>query len=451
MKSEVDCAQSELAAIVGPSRVVTEETACQSVAIDGLQPKSVVYPESSEQVAGVLKCAAEHELAVIPFRNATKLAVGNRPRRYDVALCLKDLNNVWHYEPADLTVSVEPGVKLGDLQRLLARDKLWLPLDPPGGARASLGGIIATNATGPLRLFYGAPRDMVLGMKIATAQGKVIKTGGRVVKNVAGYDLSKLLIGSYGTLGVIVEANLKLFPLPAERATFVFRVPTPDAARELRRQILHSPLTPIRMVFMDAEFARPVLEPPVDAAAGGESAMWVEAAGSKRVIERYARTLEELGRAAGAPAASLEPAVAERGWERITDFRAHVASGFPDAVILRAAFLISSIDDYVNRARQECERAKARLAVFGQPGSGVVHLVLAEVGGGADQVALVESLRTAANGLGGALVVERCSPEMKTRIDVWGRPGSDFEIMRKLKQAWDPKGILSPGRFVGAL
>lgn len=449
MITTLESAQTELAAIVGPSRVVTEETACQSVAIDGLQPKSVVYPQSPEQVAAILKCAAEHDLAVIPFRNATKLALGNRLRRYDVALSLKDLNNVWHYEPADLTASVEPGVKLGDFQRLLARDKLWLPLDPPGGARASLGGIIATNATGPLRLFYGAPRDMVLGMKIATAEGKVIKTGGRVVKNVAGYDLSKLLIGSYGTLAVIVEANLKLFPLPAERTTIVFRVPRLDAARELRRRILHSPLTPARMVFVDGEFMRLVL--PVDAAAGGESAMWVEAAGSRRVIERYARTLEELGRATGAPAASLQPDVAEGGWERITDFRAHVAGLFPGAVILRVVFLISQIDDYVNRARQECERAKARLAVLAQPGSGVVHLVLTEAPATADAVVLVETLRRAATGLGGALVIERCSPEMKTRIDVWGRPGSDFEIMRKLKQVWDPKGILSPGRFLGAL
>lgn len=216
------------------------------------------------------------------------------------------------------------------------------------------------------------------------------------------------------------------------------------------------------MVFMDAEFMRLVL--PVEAAGSGtgvppvethgqdaHATMWVEAAGSKRVIERYAQTLEELGRAAGAPAAPLDPAVAEHGWGRIVDFRAHVAESFPDAIILRAAFLISRIDDFVNRARQECERAKARLAVLAQPGSGVVHLLLPEVSASADRAALVENLRNAASGLGGALVVERCSPEMKSRIDVWGRPGSDFEIMRKLKHAWDPKGILSPGRFVGGL
>ncbi len=451
MMTALESAPTELAGIVGSTHVVTEEAACRSAAVDGLQPKALVYPQSAEQVAAVLKCAADHDLAVIPCRNLTKIEVGNRPRRYDLALSLKDLNSIWQYEPEDLTASVEPGIKLGDLQRMLARHRLWLPLDPAGGARASLGGILATNASGPLRLFCGAPRDLVVGMKIATTEGKIISTGGRVVKNVAGYDLSKLLIGSQGTLGVIVEANLKLFPLPAERETFAFAVASLDAARELRRQILHSALTPIRMVYMDGEFRRLVLEPAGDARAAGESELWVEAAGSKRVIERYSRTLAELGRSVSKPVASLGAEEAARGWERIVDFRALTAQSFRDSVILKVMLPISATEDFLAAARQECERAKARLGILAQPGSGVAHLCLPEVAASANAVGLIENLRRAAANLHGALVVERCSPEVKPQIDVWGPTGSDFEIMRKLKQAWDPKGILSPGRFVGSL
>src|SRR5256712_11472737 len=255
MTTAVQPAQAGFAAVVGESRVISGAAECAAYAVDGKVPNWVVYPSSAEQVAGVLSHAAELGLAVVPSRNDTKIGIGNPPRRYDVALSLKEMNRVWHYEPDDLTITVEAGMKLGDLQHFLARRRLWLPLDPPGGPRASLGGILATNSAGALRLPYGSPRDLGPGMKIANTEGKLIKAGGRVVKNVAGYDLVKLLIGSYGTLGVIVEASLKLFPLPAERATFVASIRGLDSARELRRKILNSPLQPLRMALLDATAA----------------------------------------------------------------------------------------------------------------------------------------------------------------------------------------------------
>ena len=446
-----ESAQAEFASIVGAAHVVSDEVTCRTLSIDGLAPKSVVYPKSPEQVAAALKCAVDHDLAVIPCRSATKLSMGNIPRRYDVALSLKELNNVWHYEPADLTVSVEAGIKLGDFAQLLARNGLCIPLDPPGGARSSLGGILATNAAGPLRQFYGAPRDMVVGMKIATTDGKIIKAGGRVVKNVAGYDLTKLLIGSFGSLGVIVEANLKLFPLPAGRATFAFRAPRLEMARDLRRRIVNSPLTPMRMVLMN-EGAKGLLAPGAHSGEGaGEFALWVEAGGTQRVLEHYARTLEELGRAAGASATPLESEDAERGWARIADFHSWLGAEFPRLMILKALLPIAAGEDFVNRAQQEAERAKLRLAVFAHTGVGVLSLCWLDPSDISGMVAAIESLRRIANEMRGALVVERCEPEIKNRVDVWGAPGNDFEIMRKIKAAWDPKGILSPGRFVGAL
>ncbi|MHB8655429.1 MAG: FAD-binding oxidoreductase [Terriglobia bacterium] len=451
MITTLGSAQAEFASIVGAAQVVSDEVTCRILAIDGLTPKSVVYPKSPEQVAAVLKCATHHDLAVIPCRSATKLGIGNIPRRYDVALSLKELNNVWHYEPADLTVSVEAGIKLGDFAQLLARNGLWLSLDPPGGARSSLGGILATNAAGPLRQFYGAPRDMVVGMRIATTDGKIIKAGGRVVKNVAGYDLTKLLIGSYGSLGVIVEANLKLFPLPAGRATITFRAPKLEVARDLRRRIVNSPLTPMRMVLMNGG-AEGLLAPGAQSReCAGEFALWVEAGGTQRVLERYARTLEELGRAAGASATPLESKYAEGGWARIADFSSWLGAEFPRLVILKASLSITAGEDFVDRAQQEAEKAKSRLAVFAQTGVGVVNLCWLDASDVSGTVTAIENLRRVANEMRGALVIERCEPEIKNRVDVWGTSGNDFEIMRKVKAAWDPKDILSPGRFLGRL
>src|SRR6266571_3471543 len=170
--------QTELAAVVGDSAVSADPAACRAYSVDGLDPKLVVAPQSAEQVAEVLKCAAARGLGVIPVRNGTKLGIGNPPRRYDLALSLKSLNRVWHYEPADLTVTVEPGMKLGDFQHFLARDGLWLPLDPRGGALASIGGTLAANAVGPLGARYGAPRDPLRMALLDRAAGQMVVRAG---------------------------------------------------------------------------------------------------------------------------------------------------------------------------------------------------------------------------------------------------------------------------------
>jgi glycolate oxidase FAD binding subunit len=447
----VEAAQSGLASIVGAERVATDESARASFAVDGRMPEFVVFPPSAGQVATVLQYAAEQRLAVLPCRNATKLGIGNPPRRYDIALCLKEMNRVWHYEPGDLTASVEPGMKFGDFLHFVGRHGLWLPLDPTGGARASLGGIVATNSTGPLRLLYGAPRDMVIGMRIATTEGKVIKTGGRVVKNVAGYDLAKLLIGSYGTLGVIVEVSFKLFPLPAQRGTFVIPVGTLGIGRDIRRRILHSPLNPMRMVLLDAVASTLVRRGTSLAAEVKEPEIWVEFGGSERVLDRCARELGELGKAAGAPVRRLAAEDAATLWARISDFREWLAGDHPGVVILKAILPDAASEEFLSRGQQEAESERIRLATFGQMGVGIIHLGLMTENPSQPMRALIGRLRGVAEGLGGKLIVERCAADLKGQVDVWGAPGDDFGVMSKLKAVWDPKGILSPGRFVGGL
>jgi glycolate oxidase FAD binding subunit len=414
-------------------------------------PGYVVYPASGEQVAAVLRCASEHNLAVIACRNATKLATGNLPRRYDLALSLKELNRIWHYEPADLTVSVEPGMKFGDFQHFVGHDGLWLPLDPRGGARASLGGILATNSAGALRLRYGAPRDMVLGMKVATTEGKLIKTGGRVVKNVAGYDLAKLLIGSYGTLGVIVEASLKLCPVPVGRATFVLQAETLGLARELRRAILLSPIAPLRVLLLDGRAATLARARSQAAPELGTPEMWVEVGGSERVIERCAGELERMSRGASVPLIRLQAAEAGSLWARISDFDRWLVEAYPRLAALKVGLPIASGEEFLTRARQEAEGESAELAGFAQVGVGAVHLSILEPKSAVGFVRLIAQLRKAAEDLDGSLGIERCPFDLKASVDAWGSPGDDFEAMRELKAVWDAKGVLAPGRYVGGL
>ena len=451
MTTRIESAWSEVSAAWGEGRITADPAACAGCGVDGKTPQLVLHPSRAEEVAAALKVAAGRGLSVIPFRNRTKVEVGNPPERYDIGLSLKELNNVWHYEPADLTITAEPGMKLGDFQYLVARHQLWLPLDPAGGAQASLGGILAANASGPLRHAYGSPRDMVLGMKVATPEGKIVKTGGQVVKNVAGYDLGKLLIGSYGTLGVIVEASLKLYPLPIRRATFVLRTGNFGIARNLRRRILETPLALLRLVLLNAAAARMARAGTSLAFESRSPEMWVEAGGSERVLERTRAALEGLGKEVGAPIETHNAEEAETVWSHVADFRRKISEIQPGAVVLKASLPIASAEAFLSAAQQEAENAKSEMAATSLAGVGTVQVAILDFPEGGDGERMIRRLRQSAQDLGGALLVERCPLELKARLDVWGEPGDDFKVMRKVKAAWDPKGILSPGRMIGRI
>lgn len=446
MTAAVDSVRTEFESLLGESRVVADGAACAALAVDGKIPSYILYPDSAEKVAAILYCAAANDLAVIPSRNGTKLATGATPRRYDIALSLKEMNRVWHFEAADLTISLEPGMKFGDFQEFIGRNGLWLPLDPRGGARASMGGIIAANATGLLRQGFGGPRDMVLGLKIATTDGKIVKTGGRVVKNVAGYDLGKLIVGSHGSLGVIVEVNLKLYPKPPERVTFAISVSALNQARDLRRSILRSPLDALRLILLDST-AVDLLCSDRQSYTQPDREVRIEVGGSNRVIQRCERELAQLASSVGASLERCEGAEAE--WNCISDLPAWLRQKYPDVVVLKAALPIAASEEFLSVAQQPVERI--RLAGFAQVGVGIIHICVLPETLNADLDALVALLRITAGNLGGTLVVEHCPTEIKGRTDVWGPTGDDFEVMRKMKSVWDPKGILAPGRFVGGI
>jgi glycolate dehydrogenase FAD-binding subunit len=440
-----------LAGIVGESQCTAEASACESFTVDGQTPGCVVYPVSAEVAAETLIWAAGHDLAVIACGGATKLGIGNPPRKYDIALCTRNLTKVRYYEPSDLTAGVGAGTALADLQALLKPDGLWLPLDSSGGGKATLGGIVATNASGPLRHFYGAPRDMVVGMQIATTEGKLVRTGGRVVKNVAGYDLGKLMIGSCGTLGVVTEVNLKLFPLPAEHQTFVLPTGTLGVARDLRRSILTSPIDPLRMALLDAEAAAIVHpESPADVS-GHEPEIWLEVGGSQSVVERTRNELEGLSRAVGAKVQPYDREVSDGTWQGISDFSNWVAKTYQGTVVLKGTLPIANVEEFLRLAQQEAHSEKINMAGIAIPGVGILHLGLLNPQNTSEVANLVRRLRRAAEKSGGALMVVSAPAELKAQVNAWGEPRTGFELMRKLKAAWDPKGILAPGRFVGSI
>jgi glycolate oxidase FAD binding subunit len=279
----------------------------------------------------------------------------------------------------------------------------------------------------------------------------LVKTGGRVVKNVAGYDLGKLLIGSHGTLGVIVEASFKLFPVPAERSTVVVDATTLEVAREFRRRLLASALTPMRVLMLEAG-AEALVSGNLPAEERREGfRIWVEAGGSAALVERHRRDLAQLAQAAGASAELMDVSQAEAKWTRATDLGSWLPGVVPNAVIVQGRLPVATGETFVERALAEGQRHRVRIACFGQIAAGVISLCLSEAAEAPSALTYTSRLREIVQGLGGILVVERCPTELKSRLDVWDRAGDDFEIMKKVKAVWDPKGVLAPGRFVGGL
>src|SRR6266852_7688462 len=248
---------ARLESLIGPSRISNDAAACACYAVDEVLPTAVAKPTSAEEVAEIVRFAALEKLALVPCGNRTKLAIGMPPSQYDVALDMTALNQIPHYDPGDLTVSAEVGIPLAKLNSVLSEHKQFLPLLVPWYSRSTVGGTIASGIDSPLRQFYGTARDFLIGAEFVDGTGHLCKSGGRVVKNVAGYDLHKLLIGSLGTLAVITRLNFRTFPAPiAGSRGFVASFPSAEGALALRRAILQSPLTPLTLDILSPGLAQ---------------------------------------------------------------------------------------------------------------------------------------------------------------------------------------------------
>src|SRR5229473_5192588 len=235
---------ARLESLIGPSRISTDAAARACYAVDELLPTAVAKPTSAEEVAETVRFAVLEKLALIPCGNRTKLAIGTPPSHYDIALDMTALNRIPHYDPGDLTVGAEVGMPLAKLNSVLNQHKQFLPLLVPWYSLGTIGGTIASGIDSPLRQFYGTARDFLIGAEFVDGTGHLCKSGGRVVKNVTGYDLHKLLIGSLGTLAVITRLNFRTFPMPQAQGTFVATFSSAEAAFDFCRMVSHSVLTP---------------------------------------------------------------------------------------------------------------------------------------------------------------------------------------------------------------
>lgn len=421
-----------LAAVVGADAFHDDGAALAAAAVDGLTPRWLVAPGTVEQLAGVLALARDEQLAVVPRGSGAGLEQGRPPRRLDLVLDLRRLDAVVEHNPDDLTISVQAGMTAGALAARLAPHRQTLPLDPPGWSARTLGGIAATQASGPLRMRYGTMRDLLLGVRFAQADGVLTWGGARVVKSVTGYDVPKLMVGAFGTLGVLAELTLRLHPLPEVESTSLATFRSPAQAQETVALLLDSSVQPSRLEMLD-DRALAACGLPVAGAALLVSLATVEPA-----VRAQEATLAELVKRVGGRSDTLPASF----WHRYD--RALAA---PGGVALR----IGTVPSRLAATFAEVRQALGTAAVSGCAGLGALRARL----DGGDVAALargVERLRAFVADVDGGVIIERGPRALREAIDPWGPvPPPALAVMRALKQEFDPGGVLNPGRFVDGL
>jgi glycolate oxidase FAD binding subunit len=426
-------------------RVSSKTDTLRNYALDGLLPRLVVTPTAVEQVAQIVALTNSQGLSLLARGGGSHMNVGGVPEQIDVLLETNKLTRLLEHEAPDLTCHVEAGLTLAALQARLAKKGQWLALDPPGAEQATLGGLLASNVSGPKRLRYGSARDLVIGLKVVQANGEVARSGGRVVKNVAGYDLNKLYIGSLGTLGIIVEANFKLQPLPVAERTLLLTYVNAAEAMQTVIAILGSLLTPSAIELIDPGAASDMSDFfGINLPTNG----YILAVSFEGGMVTIDRQIDEARLLARKHAALMGDDLAGEAQNRFWNVVREHTQG---TVTCKVAILVSQIASYLKQVEQVCRRHELETAIVAHAGNGILYVELRPSDATPRLIEAIAELRLHAQEARGSLVVERCPIDLKRRINVWGEPGSDFYLMQRLKNQFDPKGTFVRGRFVGGL
>ena len=476
-----------LETILGASHVLSDSAAHANYAVDEIIPSAVAIPASAEQVAEIVRFAALEKLALIPCGARTKLRIGMPPSCYDIALDMTALNQIVHYDPGDLTLSAGAGTPIAKLNATLFEHHQFLPLLVPWYSRSTIGGTIASGIDSPLRQFYGTPRDFLIGAEFVTGSGALTKSGGRVVKNVTGYDLHKLLIGSLGTLAVITRLNFRTFPAPlAGSRGFVASFPNAEGALVLHRTIAQSPLTPLTFdivspclaqIFSEKTPAAPeaavfsgeananhfTLPPIGDWFHPREWQLCAAFAGAPEVLDRYTRDLTRFARESRATSTViLDDTMRPSMWGRLCETLSMLLESSPAATVFRLSVLPSHQVVLFAKLQEISNHASLAHAFVARAGGTIYFALLPPSANEETATRLAQAgtqILNSVSAAGGDTTLLFASPALKRALcvsDDHAGPGinvgcssrSDLPLMHRLKSSFDPQNIFAPRRII---
>lgn len=398
--------------------------------VDGCRPNSVVVPSSVAELCEEVAKRARDGEAMIPIGCGQRLGIGNMPRAYDTAVSLAGLHGVVEYQPADMVITVEAGMLASEMQGLLAESGQFLPLDQMGEP-GTIGGLLGANSFGALRHRFGTARDWLLGLTVVNGEGVQTRSGGKVVKNVSGYDLHKLHVGALGSLGIIVEATFKVAPLARHKATLVVRAPSLAAGESLCNAVDERGLSLASMELVS----------PSAAVALDLEAAWtvvLDVIGGERTMSRCLRDIHDLAGLAGADCTEADRTVWD-GWRSL---------GAGAGVAMRISVAPSVCAAVAEILDRRFTGNQPRLTVTAS--AGLVRLFL-EPRDTQEALSLIAIAQAIADRHSGLMMVDAAPADVKADIDVFGPPRSDAAIMQKLKHQFDPHGVFAPGRYAGKI
>jgi len=448
---------SRLKEVAGKATFIKDRRQLETYALDGKRPKVIVSPRTMDEVSKIIAYANQQHLVVIPMGNGTKMGMGGIPKKMDIVLLTRRLNRITDCDTENLTLSAESGMTLSEVQKLLAKEGrgYFLPLDPSFTDKATLGGIVATNSSGPKRYLYGTARDLIIGMKAVFSNGDIVVSGGKTVKNVSGYDMCKLLIGSFGTLGILCEMTFKLLPLPEKEATLLVPFRNLDEADGFVQVITHSQLIPASIETLNATAVKK-MKSPIPLAANGNYLVAIGLEGVAEAVERQIAEIGDMGRKQGALEVMRFDSEKHRAfWNGLRDFSKGLTKRYPYCLSLKSNVLISKCGKVMGNYEKIAKGLGIDCAFVSHSGNGVLYSYVLAGNNFKSKteslIKLVGKLTSEAVKNEGNLVVESSPLPIKKRVNIWGRSRSDYQIMRRIKKQVDPAGVLNPGRFLGGI
>jgi len=436
---------NNLLRIVGEKNALTKDHDLESFNIDNLLPGIVLFPNQVEQVSEIMKLASKESLSVIPWGSGTKSALGNKPDSSDVVISTKNLDRIIEHSASDLVATTECGITLKKFQSGLNKEKQFLSLDPPHlDRKATVGGIIATNDSGPERFRYGTVREFLIGLKVVRADGSIFKGGSKVVKNVAGYDLPKLYVGSLGTLGIIVEATFRLYPVPEYSKTYIVSFSDLEKCHNSVMTLLNSDLVITSLEILNPELINSIAKRNDLDIHDNRYTLAIRIRNVEKAVKDQLSRVKVICDQKGGEGKVIDGAQEKKLWEDISDFPWKLFKA--GRVVCKAGVLVTQIPTVLDTVKRLSDESGIKIYVSARAGSGI--LIISIKGRVSSALNALKSLRSFVSSLGGHLIVQEAPSEIKADLDAWGDIGSGLGIMKRIKFNFDPDNLLNPGRYI---
>ncbi|MFC1816233.1 FAD-binding oxidoreductase [Thermodesulfobacteriota bacterium] len=472
----------QLTKIIGPGHIKTDADAVATYAIDNMTPGAVIFPKDTTEISKVVKFANQQKLAIVPWGSGSKIKAGNPPQQLDLVVCTKRLNHMLDVDTQNLTITVEAGVKFRDIQARLATQEdrcylpiedltteadefvcsdrsnsgCFLPIDPTCSNTATIGGVIAANSSGPRRLLYNLPRDVILGVRFVTSKGDVPGSGGKTVKNVSGYDISKLMVGSMGSLGIITEMTFRLLPLPEKMQTVLLSFDSFSNAHAFTQNVFETKLLPAAVDVMNAAAFKNIGLSNASNFSPEAYVVVIALEAFEAAVDRMRFEMLAMAKANDVKdVADFSEHEHLQFWLAVSDMAPRLDGRYSHLIRAKINYRISEWKDIFTFADKTLSENNIPHTIQAHSGSGicVINLLLDQAANASidKAVQFMDELLKQSRKAGGNTVIQNAPSKVKSKLSVWGQTGSDFIAMKQLKERLDPNNVMSPGRFIGGL